>query len=114
MKARAERLRKRSGHLLSKMRYVSAQLLAYLEDERWLQMAANANHQAAAFAAAVEAHDEAELEFPVEANEVFMRWSAEGFARGELRNRAGGSQPIARVRSRTVETRGTRRGCHWP
>ena len=83
MKARAERLRKRSGHLLSKMRYVSAQLLAYLEDERWLQMAANANRQAAAFAAAVEAHDEAELEFPVEANEVFVSWSSEGFARLE-------------------------------
>ena len=33
-----ERLRKRSGHLLSKMRYVSAQLLAYIESDRWLEM----------------------------------------------------------------------------
>ena len=75
----AERLRKRSGHLLSKMRYVSAQLLAYLEEDRWLDMAANANRQAATFAAAVESHESAELEFPVEANEVFLRWTAEGF-----------------------------------
>ena len=73
-----ERLRKRSGHLLSKMRYISAQLLAYLEDDRWLTMAAHANRQAAAFAAAVEAHPEASLEYPVEANEVFMNWTAEG------------------------------------
>ena len=39
----AERLRKRSGHLLSKMRYVSAQLLAYTENDRWLEMARHAN-----------------------------------------------------------------------
>ena len=36
LRERAERLRKRSGHLLSKMRYVSAQLLAYIEDGLWL------------------------------------------------------------------------------
>jgi threonine aldolase len=79
----AERLRKRSGHLLSKMRYVSAQLLAYIEDDLWLRMAGHANRQAARFAAAIAAHDEAELEYPVEANEVFVRWSAEGFRRLE-------------------------------
>jgi len=58
----AERLRKRSGHLLSKMRYVSAQLLTYDEDGLWLLMAAHAKAQAARFAAAVEAHPEAALE----------------------------------------------------
>ena len=75
----AERLRKRSGHLLSKMRYLSAQLLAYIEGGLWLEMAAHANRQAAAFAAAVDAHPEACLEYPVEANEVFVQWTAEGF-----------------------------------
>jgi threonine aldolase len=75
----AERLRKRSGHLLSKMRYVSAQLLAYIENDRWLQMAAHANRQAAKFAEAVENHAEARLEYPVQANEVFLCWTKEGF-----------------------------------
>ena len=75
----AERLRKRSGHLLSKMRFVSAQLLAYLEDGLWLRLAAHANAQAVRFAAAVEAHPDAALEYPVEANEVFLRWTTEGF-----------------------------------
>ena len=75
----AERLRKRSGHLLSKMRYVSAQLLAYLENGLWLELAGNANRQAATFAAAVENHPGASLEFPVEANEVFVSWTAEGY-----------------------------------
>jgi len=80
LQERAERLRKRSGHLLSKMRYVSAQLLAYIEDGLWLNLAGHANAQATRFAAAVEAHPAAELEYPVEANEVFVRWSAAGFA----------------------------------
>ncbi len=31
--------RKKSGHLLSKMRFLSAQLDAYLEDDRWLKAA---------------------------------------------------------------------------
>jgi threonine aldolase len=79
LRERAERLRKRSGHLLSKMRYVSAQLLAYVNDGLWLDLARHANAQAARFAQAVAAHPEAALEYPVEANEVFVRWSAAGF-----------------------------------
>ena len=75
----AERLRKRSGHLLSKMRYVSAQLLAYVENDRWLEMAGHANRQAAKFAEAVERHSEARLEYPVQANEVFLKWTKKGF-----------------------------------
>lgn len=75
----AERLRKRSGHLLSKMRYVSAQLLAYVENNHWLEMAGHANRQAAKFAEAVENHAEARLEYPVQANEVFLNWTKDGF-----------------------------------
>lgn len=75
----SERLRKRSGHLLSKMRYVSAQLLAYIEDGRWLEMAGHANRQAARFAGAVEGHAGASLHFPVQANEVFVKWTKAGF-----------------------------------
>ena len=74
-----ERLRKRSGHLLSKMRYVSAQLLAYVEDDLWLDLAANANRQASVFAQAVMEHDSARLEFPVQATEVFVSWTPAGF-----------------------------------
>jgi threonine aldolase len=77
----AERLRKRGGHLLSKMRYVSAQLLAYIEDDLWLRLAAHSNTQAARFAQAVTDHREAQLEYPVQANEVFVRWSPGGFER---------------------------------
>ena len=79
----AERLRKRSGHLLSKMRFVSAQLLAYIENGLWLELAGHANEQARIFAGAVREHPEAGLEYSVDANEVFVKWSPEGFRRME-------------------------------
>ena len=44
-KGLAER-RKRAGHLLSKMRFLSAQLVAMLEQGRWLRYAAHANAMA--------------------------------------------------------------------
>jgi len=81
LQEKAERFRKRSGHLLSKMRYVSAQLLAYIRDGLWLELAGNANTHAARFADAVRNHSEASLEYSVDANEVFVKWSPEGFQR---------------------------------
>lgn len=76
---KAERIRKRSGHLLSKMRYVSAQLLAYIDNGLWLDLAGHANLQAARFAEAVTMHPDARLEYSVGANEVFVSWSEQGF-----------------------------------
>jgi len=67
------RMRKRGGHLLSKMRYVSAQLLAMLEGDLWLELATHANAMAARLAAVIESHPSAELAWPTEANEVFVR-----------------------------------------
>jgi threonine aldolase len=61
------------------MRFVSAQLLAYLENDLWLNLAENANRQAARFAVAVDQHPEARLEYTSDANEIFVRWSEQGF-----------------------------------
>ncbi|MEJ8569626.1 threonine aldolase family protein [Elongatibacter sediminis] len=80
LRERAERLRKRSGHLLSKMRYVSAQLLAYIDNGLWLRLAAGANAQARRFAEAIAQHPQARSEYSVEANEVFVRWTPAGFS----------------------------------
>jgi threonine aldolase len=68
-----ERMRKRGGHLLSKMRYVSAQLLAMLKDDLWLDLARHANAMAGKLAAAIDARAGMELAWPVQANEVFLR-----------------------------------------
>lgn len=70
-----ERRRKRSGHLLSKMRYVSAQLLAYINNDLWLGLATKANGYARQFTDAIEQHPTAAIAWPVEGNEVFLRWS---------------------------------------
>ena len=61
--------RKRAGHLLSKSRYVSAQLLAYVETGVWRRNAERTNSFAQRIAHA--AGDA--LLYPVEANEVFVR-----------------------------------------
>lgn len=65
--------RKRAGHLISKMRFVSAQLDAYLKDDLWLRLASHANDQAAALVGGLKTLPGAELLHPVEANEIFIR-----------------------------------------
>ncbi|MDX2271293.1 MAG: low specificity L-threonine aldolase [Cyanobacteriota bacterium] len=64
--------RKRAGHLFSKMRFLSAQLLAYLEADRWLDYARQANQMASQLAAGLQTLAGVELLFPVEANELFV------------------------------------------
>jgi threonine aldolase len=65
--------RKRAGHLLSKGRFLAAQILALLEDGLWLDNARAANAAAQTLATAAPQR----LVHPVEANEVFIRVSAE-------------------------------------
>ena len=65
--------RKRAGLLFSKGRYLAAQILALLEEDRWLANARAANDGAALIGAAAGAR----LVHPVEANEVFLRVTAE-------------------------------------
>ncbi|GAA0524911.1 threonine aldolase [Rhizomicrobium palustre] len=65
--------RKKSGHLISKMRFVSAQLEAYLTDDLWLKAARHANGLAQHLAEGVQGIAGVEILYPVEANEVFLR-----------------------------------------
>jgi threonine aldolase len=64
--------RKRGGQLLSKMRFVSAQLEAYLKGERWLELARHANAMATRLAQGLQRLPQTALLHPVEANEVFV------------------------------------------
>jgi threonine aldolase len=65
--------RKRAGHLLSKSRYVAAQLLAYVESGLWKRNAERTNRLAQRIGRAAGAA----LLHPVEANEVFVKLGAE-------------------------------------
>lgn len=65
--------RKRGGHLFSKHRYLSAQMLAYLTDDLWTTMARAANTNCKALATGLKAHpDVSFLETP-EANMIFAK-----------------------------------------
>jgi threonine aldolase len=67
-----ERRRKRAGHLWSKMRFLSAQLLAYFEHGLWLENARHANAMASALAHGLRNIAGASLQQSVDANEVFV------------------------------------------
>ncbi len=67
-----EVLRKGSLQLASKMRFVSAQLVAQLEGELWRELAGHANRMARALADGISWIDGADLGQPVEANIVFL------------------------------------------
>ena len=69
--------RKRAGHLLSKGRYLAAQILAMLEDDLWLDNARAANAAAQRLAQAAPQR----LVYPVEANEAFLRVTDEEASR---------------------------------
>ena len=69
--------RKRAGHLLSKSRFVAAQLLAYVETGVWKRNARRANDLAQRIGRAAGKA----LMHPVEANEVFVRLGDERKAR---------------------------------
>lgn len=66
-------LHKRSGQLLSKMRFISAQLLAYLVDDLWLRNARQANEAAARLSRGLAAVPNIEVAYPTQSNEVFVR-----------------------------------------
>jgi threonine aldolase len=63
--------RKRGGHLLSKHRFIAAQFLAYLADDRWLALARHANGMADKLAQTLTAIGLPPVR-PVEANLVFV------------------------------------------
>ncbi|WP_375204651.1 threonine aldolase family protein [Hyphococcus sp.] len=67
-----EFMRKRAGHLWSKMRFISAQFDAYLEDGLWLKLASHANAMAQRLAAGLRDIPGVSLIYPTDINEVFV------------------------------------------
>jgi threonine aldolase len=67
-------LMKRSGHLLSKMRFVSAQLEAYISNDVWLRNAKHANKMGKKLSKGLDINPKIELAYPTHANEVFAKF----------------------------------------
>lgn len=66
-----DRRRLQGGQLIAKGRYASAQILAYLEDDLWLDNARHANGMAAKLSARLAAVEGVRLHAQTQANEVF-------------------------------------------
>jgi threonine aldolase len=65
-------LHKRSGQLLSKMRFISSQLEAYLTDNIWLRNARHANAMAKILSKGLDSFSNIQLAYPTQSNEVFV------------------------------------------
>jgi threonine aldolase len=63
--------RMRGGQLISKSRYLAAQMLAYLKDDLWLHNARVANAHATRMAGEFQATGRVRIPHPVQANEIF-------------------------------------------
>jgi threonine aldolase len=63
----------RAGQILSKMRFLSCQLLAAVADGLWLRLARDANRAARRLADGLAGIDGVEIVHPVEINQVFAR-----------------------------------------
>jgi threonine aldolase len=67
---------RRAGQVWSKMRFASAQLMAYIENGLWLRLATQSNRAAARIASGVASVAGVTLVAPVEANEIFLELPA--------------------------------------
>jgi threonine aldolase len=100
-----ESRRKRAGHLWSKMRFLSVQLTAYLQDALWLRNARQANAMAARLAAGLAQLPGIRLVQAVQANELFVAMPdsvieallADGFEFYRWTAPAGVSEPVIRL-----------------
>jgi threonine aldolase len=99
---------RRAGQVFSKMRFISAQLEAYLEDGLWLRLAAHANAMARHLAAGLATIPAIRLLHPVESNEIFAAMPppliegllAAGFG---LYDRGGGAVRLVTAFNNTAE-----------
>jgi len=68
-------LHKRSGQLLSKMRFISAQLERYITDDLWLKNAKHANSMAQVLSKELSNIDGVKLLYQTQSNEIFVNFS---------------------------------------
>jgi threonine aldolase len=78
-------LRKQGMQLASKMRFMAVQFEALLSDDLWRRSACHANQMAKLLEAEVRKIPQLEVVYPVQANGVFVRMSADAVARVQER-----------------------------
>ncbi len=68
----SDHIHKQTLQLLSKMRYLSAQYLAFFKGDLWRELASNANQRAQEIASIIKATPGFTLSYPVETNQIFF------------------------------------------
>ena len=68
--------RKRAAHLFSKHRYLSAQMLAYLQNDLWIELAGKANKAASRLIAGLREIEKVEFLVEPKANLIFVKMPA--------------------------------------
>ena len=69
----AQNLIKQTGHVLSKTRFVSAQLNAWFRDDLWLELAKLANKNALYLRNQLSEFNEFKILYPTQGNEIFVK-----------------------------------------
>lgn len=105
-----EMRRMRAGHLLSKHRYLAAQMLALLEDGLWLDLARHANAMAARLAQRLAEAPGLTLNEACEANQVFATLPAAAHARARAAGAAYHLWPMVQQEGADVSVRLV---CSW-
>ena len=75
----AKKLIKQTGHVLSKTRFISAQLNAWFRNSLWISLANKANFMAGYLSRELCTFNEFKLVYPTQANEVFLEVSKETY-----------------------------------
>lgn len=65
-------IRKRSGHLFSKTRFISAQFDAYFQNDLWLKLAKHSNAMGSQLEKAVRSSNHVRAAWPTDSNQVFF------------------------------------------
>ncbi|MDA0223494.1 MAG: beta-eliminating lyase-related protein [Proteobacteria bacterium] len=105
--------RMRGAHLLSKNRFLAAQMLAYLQDDLWLDLARKSNAAAARLERAVKGLPGAEIYHQRDANMIFAGWTRQGHINARKAGAAYYLAHNATLEGQPDEIVGARLVCNW-
>ena len=75
--ANVDRRQKRAGHLLSKQKFIAAQIIKWIENDKWIKAASKANNFAKKIENILKNNNKINIIYPIESNMIFLELSLE-------------------------------------
>ena len=75
--ANVDRRQKRAGHLLSKQKFIAAQIIKWIENDKWIKAASKANNFAKKIGNILKNNKKINVIYPIESNMIFLELSLE-------------------------------------